>query len=308
MQEQIDRFRVWALQDRALSTVQSYMQIMREFTKFKPRDRAEDYTPQDLLEYMASLRERRLKPTTVSVRVNSLRAFFRFALGELGPARVLKLPKVFDEPQRTLTDAEADALLSAIDTSKVIGKRNLAMLSLMLDTGLRAAEVCALTLENLNLGERSFTVRIKGGRSGLGIFSEYTRAAIGEWLNVRNAAAGVLTLFVSVQSGRGAKTERPGAAITRQAVRCVMRDTCKLAGIKHASPHALRRTFATLAIRSGAPTRVVQVAGRWQDLRMVERYTQAIDARDFEKYFPMNRLMSTGPEVEQPARKEEHRE
>lgn len=304
MKDQIERFRAWALQDRALSTVQGYTLVMRELVAFRPKARPEDYTPEDLLEFVAEARDRNLKPATISIRVNVLRAFFRFALGELGPARVLKLPKVFDEPQRTLTDAEADALLAAIDTSKVIGKRNLAMLSLMLDTGLRAAEVCALTLESLNLSERSFSVRIKGGRTGQGVFSEYTRAAVGEWLNVRNPAAGVRELFVSVQCGRGAKTSRPGVPLTRQAVRCVMREICKTAGIKHASPHALRRTFATLAIRNGAPTRVVQVAGRWRSLIMVERYTRAIEASDFEKYFPMNRLMSTGPEVEQPARKE----
>jgi integrase len=53
----------------------------------------------------------------------------------------------------------------------------------------------------------------------------------------------------------------------------------------------LRRTFATIAIRNGAPTRVVQAAGRWADVAMVEHYTAAIEAEDFERYSPVESLM-----------------
>lgn len=299
IRDEFQNFRTWALQDRASPTVENYMRYLRQLHEFRPKDRAEEYTPRDLLEFIADMRARGLKPATICIAVSTLRQFFRFTVGDANPAAALRYPKVREEPQRTLTDDEAEQLLAVCDTSKAIGKRNLAMLSLMLDTGLRASEVCAVTLPNLNLEERSLTVQIKGGAVGLAVFSEYTRAALAEWLRVRNARRGVVTLFVSIHVGRGRQTEIPGKPLTRQGVRYVTRELCKLAGVEHASPHAMRRTFATLAIKSGAPSRVVQVAGRWADLRLVERYTKAIEAVDFEKYFPMNRLMSTGPK-EQP--------
>ena len=53
----------------------------------------------------------------------------------------------------------------------------------------------------------------------------------------------------------------------------------------------LRRTFATLATENGAPTRVVQVAGGWKSLRMVERYTQALKQDAIKPFSPVDRLM-----------------
>ena len=58
--------------------------------------------------------------------------------------------------------------------------------------------------------------------------------------------------------------------------------------VHNLSPHVLRRTFATLAIRNGAPTRVVQVAGGWANLSEVQRYSQAIEAQDFDGYSATN--------------------
>ena len=55
---------------------------------------------------------------------------------------------------------------------------------------------------------------------------------------------------------------------------------------------SLRRTFATIAIKAGAPTRVVQAAGRWGDVSMVERYTADITADDFDRYSPVEALMN----------------
>jgi integrase len=60
------------------------------------------------------------------------------------------------------------------------------------------------------------------------------------------------------------------------------------------SPHDLRRSFATLSSRLGAPSRIVQVAGRWSDLKMVEGYTQSLEASDFMPYDPVSRILGLG--------------
>jgi integrase len=79
--------------------------------------------------------------------------------------------------------------------------------------------------------------------------------------------------------------------LTTGGLRPVMRGWAKSAGIGRLSPHDLRRTFATVAIRLGAPSRIVQVAGRWSRLEMVERYTRTIEAADMDPWFPVNRAM-----------------
>ena len=48
----------------------------------------------------------------------------------------------------------------------------------------------------------------------------------------------------------------------------------------------------TLAHQMGAPTRIVQIAGRWNDILQVEQYTRALRPEDFAPYAPVSRLMN----------------
>jgi integrase len=123
------------------------------------------------------------------------------------------------------------------------------------------------------------------------VFSRYTQAILERWLAVRPqvAASGEGAFFVSV----GGLT--PGRTLTRHGLQLILRTLGREAGIGPISPHDFRRTFATLALRSGAPTRIVQVAGRWRSLAMVERYTQAIQPEDLDGHFPVAVLMGLDP-------------
>ena len=70
--------------------------------------------------------------------------------------------------------------------------------------------------------------------------------------------------------------------------RTVFDTSLKDVGIAGLSPHVMRRTFATLAIRQGASTRLVQVAGGWSNIHMVQIYTQAIQPSDLDGFFATN--------------------
>jgi len=77
-------------------------------------------------------------------------------------------------------------------------------------------------------------------------------------------------------------------------LKVIMRKLGAKAGIGKLSPHDFRRTFATLAIRAGAPTRLVQLAGGWKNLEMVERYSRALVVSDFQTYLPSNQVLNNG--------------
>ena len=79
--------------------------------------------------------------------------------------------------------------------------------------------------------------------------------------------------------------------MTRFGLNVTFRNLGKSSGIGPLSPHDFRRTFATLSLQGGAPTRLVQLAGRWNSVKEVERYSQALSAQDFEPYSPMNKVM-----------------
>ena len=84
----------------------------------------------------------------------------------------------------------------------------------------------------------------------------------------------------------GFEGHRVGEQLTTTGLRCLFRKLGKQAGLAAFSPHDLRRTFATLTTEAGAPSRVVQVGGRWSGLELIVRYTQALQVKAIMPYLP----------------------
>jgi integrase len=217
-----------------------------------------------------------------------IKSYLRWQYGGDHPALILRIKRKVSGPQRSLKMSEVQNLLNSFDAFTVKGRRDLAICTLFLDTGLRAAELCSLQISHVDLEDRSLVVKIKGGAWSRAVFSTYTGACVSQWLSERDRAALKLekALFVGVG---GAK---PGTRITTHGLRAIMRGWAREASLKALSPHDLRRTFATLAIRAGAPSRIVQVAGRWKHIEMVERYTSSIVAQDLDKWYPVTRAIA----------------
>jgi integrase/recombinase XerD len=227
--------------------------------------------------------------------IAAARHLFAWAVGEeRSPAHRLRMPKREIRPQKTLRAEEVERFMAACDTSTGQGTRDAAMIALMVDTGLRVGEVATLRLDGLDIADRCLTVKVKGGKWGQAVFGAYTAGLLGTWLAMRSkfAKPGVQAVFVGVGG------LKPGTAMTRHGIRANFYRIGYRAGLGPIMPHALRRTFATLALRAGAPSRLVQVAGRWSSLAMVERYSQAITPRDFDAYSPINRMFGVEPLTE----------
>jgi site-specific recombinase XerD len=214
---------------------------------------------------------------------HAVKAWVRWNYGENHPALALKLHREEAPPQRTLKLGQVRRLLESFDARRPKGRRDLAICTLFLDTGLRAAEVCSLKLRYLDLEERTLQVVIKGGRWASAVYSPYTASCIASWLADRASIAqpGTRAVFVGI----GGNT--PGQRMTRHGLKLVVKQWGKNAKIGKLSPHDFRRTFATLATRAGAPQRVAMAAGRWKDERVFMRYTQAIEPADIDPYSPV---------------------
>jgi len=217
----------------------------------------------------------------------ALRAYLRWRWGDNHPALLAKIPAVKSKKQRVLTADLALRLLASFDTSTAAGSRDLALCAVALDTGLRCSELCRLALPDVDLSARTLQVLVKGGQWGIGIFSEQTAFYIDGWLSWRMPAPGVETVFVSFQHARC------GCSLTREGLQGIVKRWGVRLGIK-LSPHDLRRTFATLTTIFGAPSRVVQEAGRWSSITMVERYTGSLNASAIAPYLPVSRLLKAG--------------
>jgi len=227
-------------------------------------------------------------PSSKNVCICSLRSFFRWHVGEANsPMTRIPLPRRHTKPQRTLRKSQVIRILASIDTSRPKGVRDTAIILVMLDSGLRSSELCRLSLDYLDLGKRRFVVRVKGGRWEDGGIGEYTASMLRTWLNLRDrfANANVRAVFVSLGGNS------PGEPLTRYGLTVIFRYIGKRAGIYPFSPHDLRRTFATLSLKAGAPSRLLQIAGRWKSLKQVENYTRSLDVSHFDPYFPSSYVM-----------------
>ena len=225
-------------------------------------------TPGDILKFLDSTRWGSSLRYTSSI---AIKRYIRWRYGENHPALRMREKRVAAMPGRSLDAKRAYELINSFDTSKSKGIRDLAICCLALDNGLRVNELSTLKYQDVNLEARTLIVRIKGGKPRDATFSAYTASCIARWIGYRTA--GDLRLF----------------QVSRDGLRVIVRRWGEKLGFK-LSPHDLRRTFATLGSRAGAPTRLLQVAGRWSSIDMVERYTQAITADDFDEYFPVNWL------------------
>jgi len=223
-------------------------------------------------------------PATRKQAISAARSFLRYCdLGEL--ADELQTPKDRRRVQRTIYPQEVADMLVACDPDRMKGVRDQAIISLLFDSGIRAAELCRLKLRDVDVRGRGFKVIIKGGDQERGWFGEVTAERLVAWLDMRMAHSNVLELFVSV----GGNT--PGCRLTGRGLYEIIKKIGDRAGVDKASVHAFRRGFAVKLSEDGVPDNVLKDLGRWEDVKMIKRYTAGMNAgRLFPQYSPMDHL------------------
>jgi integrase len=215
-----------------------------------------------------------------SVALFCAQKYLRWRYGELHAALSARIQRVKPKPRRSLSPDRALTVLASFNPYKASGSRDLAMIAFGLDTGLRRAELCAVKLADVNFYTNAVTVLCKGGQYGYAVFSAETAALLQAWLSFRKPADGIGSLFVNIRTGR---------ALTGNGVACVFKRLSKRLGFQ-ISAHDLRASFATLSTLNGAPSRVVQEAGRWSSITMVEHYTGNLQADAIRPHLPLHNL------------------
>lgn len=134
-------------------------------------------------------------------------------------------------------------LLSGCDRRRTVGRRDYAILLLLSRLGLRAGEIAALRLEDVEWRTGELLVRGKGDRHDRLPLPADVGAAIVSYVR-RRGRQEVRELFVRVNA--------PHGALRSSAVGAVVHDACVRAGIEPIRSHRLRHTAATGMLRAGA--------------------------------------------------------
>lgn len=167
-----------------------------------------------------------------------------------------------------LTPAEAVALLRVANPRYRTGHRDRCLMQLMLHAGLRAAEVLALTVYDLDWLSGQLTVRQgKGKKDRILWLNEPVLDDLRRWRARRPAQAQGL-LFTTLK----------GTPIHASALRAMVKRRSGKAGLtKDVHPHLLRHTFATELYRQTKDIRLVQKALGHSDLSTTMIYTHIVD-------------------------------
>jgi site-specific recombinase XerD len=230
-----------------------------------------------VLRYRLQLEARRLSPSTINLRLAAVRrlAFEAADSGLLSPElaagirRVKGAKKLGIRLGNWLTACQARALLDAPNMESVRGKRDRAMLALLLGCGLRRSELVHLTLENLQQRENRWVIVDlvgKGGHIRTVPVPAWVKSAIDQWMAASNLRAGRLFRCVSKIGSVW------GTGITEKVVWVVVREFAKAVSLDKLAPHDLRRTCARLCHEAGGELEQIQFLLGHVSVQTTEHY------------------------------------
>lgn len=263
-------------QGKRKRTIEEYKRTVRILAEWYVEGTGEPFNPdditaRDLHDWIGHMQTvHRLSPTTINKRIAALKTYWGYLVKEgystLNPTQPLKVRRVSSlwQTPRWLTRNQQAKFIHQVRKEKNPWKRarNLAMVQMMLQAGLRISEVADLDVEDVDRHRKTVTVRAgKGGKHRVALMNSDLAKAVEEWLGERGEEPGPLFL-----SGR----ER--SRMTRQGIHYLIRKYLDQLGLEGYSAHSLRHSFCRNLIDSGQPLQVVaQLAGH-ESLETTRRY------------------------------------
>ncbi len=216
----------------------------------------------------------RVKPATAAFRYRSLQQFFKWLVEEdeleADPMASMKPPHVPEQPVPVLSPAAITALLDACAGKAFADRRDLAIIRLFLDTGMRLGELAGLRLEDLDLDVDNVAVVLgKGRRLRACPFGRKTAQALDRYLRARGKHSG----FDASALWLG---ERGKGPMTASGIAQVIKRRSQEAGIGHVHPHQFRHTYASAWLAAGGTEGDLMRLAGWRSRQMLTRYGSAV--------------------------------
>jgi len=280
-------------------TVASYVDVISKWIERSGDRNIAEVMGADISGYLAWLRTE-YQPQRLSGKTHplsgktirnvwiSMSSFFRWAERELSipyPMKDVHVPRAPKSPVPELTREEVERMVKACTYSREAtssvrrtfvmrrptASRDTAVLLFLLDTGLRASELCALKVEDVDLKTGKVEVKhgaqggAKGGKGRTVYLGKASRRAVWHYLSGReDGDQSDAPLFVS----RGDRAMRPNTLLQ------LISSIGKKANVPNAYPHKLRHTFAITYLRSGGDVFTLQQILGHGSLDMVRHYSR----------------------------------
>ncbi len=274
----------------AQNTLAAYGRDLADFSDWLgARDQGLSEAGQAEIEaYMVHLDAQGLATATRARRLSAIRQLYAFALEDRlrednpaarirGPGRDRRLPK-------TLSEEDVDRLLLAARRSgrgAMEQARNTCLMELLYATGMRVSELVSLPVAAARGDPDLLLIRGKGGKERLVPLSRPSRAALAEWLTLRERAEEAARAEGRPASPFLFPSRGKAGHMTRNWFYLFIKDLAVDSGVnpKAVTPHTLRHAFATHLLANGADLRAIQTLLGHADVATTEIYTHVLDER-----------------------------
>lgn len=277
----IDAYERYLLVERgtAARSVRNYVEVARTFLSFATSVTAEldlqTLSPAVVVEFVTGESDR-LKVSSAKSTATRLRSLLRFlyvkgltpvsltgAVPSVASWRLASLPKA-------LTQSQVAALLASCDRRRSIGRRDYAILVVLVRMGLRAGEVASLQLGDIDWRAGDLAVRGKGSRLDLLPLPIDVGEVLVGWLRRGRPVCADRSVFVRMRA--------PVRGLSPEGISAVVSHASRRAGLPPMYAHRLRHTAATEMLRAGADLREVGQVVRHDSTEVTSIYAK-VDRR-----------------------------
>lgn len=266
LSQAVDGF-IMAINADGYSTVTSayYRRYLNRVTKYLDNPDLDAIDTDDLRGFLSSLRSDGLCGSSVQMYWKVIRSFFNFAkdyISSTRPDSGIPAPKFEHKVIIPFTYPEIEKLVK-----KCPNLRAKAILYTLLDTGLRASELCRLVLKDINLQDGVIEVKpFQTGKKSKGrqvYLGKASRRVAWQYLTTRDDAEDQTSPFIATKQNK---------FLDRNQLAHILRRIGIAAGVLDTHPHKFRHTFAIEFLRNGGDIFTLQRLLGHSSLEMVKHY------------------------------------
>lgn len=263
------------VQNLSKGTVRFYVEklkLFQQFCELKSICRITQITPDIIRGYLVNMQDKGHNPGGIHAAYRTLRTFLYWweqetePEGWKNPIRKVRAPKLAIEPLAPVTIEVVQKLIETCEEKSLLDLRDKALLIFLLDTGARAAEACALNLEDVDLINGAVEIRCGKGRKPRMVFlGQKSRKALRAYLKSRIQES-------DRKEGNPCWISREGERLTYWGLNEIIRRRARVANVRKPELHDFRRAFAINFLRNGGDVYSLQKLMGHADLQVLRRY------------------------------------